>query len=118
MSGEETPPSFFPGENPLSHISLTPTETGEETGLAIDTHKHTPILRIKHSEVQAHSGSGDHLDVIQIEIERTDGPKAVGRFWIDVHFDNQGRPVLHIATNNKHGKGECTDTKKLRGSWR
>lgn len=89
-------------------------ENTEEQSTALDANKPETIFVIKHHEVEKKSGSGDHFDVCRIDIERTDGQKAVGRFWVDVHFNRQGKPVLHVATN----VGNSTNTKKLTGEWR
>ena len=72
-----------------------------------------PVLTIPHAAIAAKSGGGDHLDVMRIDIQGEDG-RSVGKFWVDVFLNKQGRPVLHIATN----VGDGTNTKRLVGSWR
>lgn len=92
-------------------INYYPAESKDEVSVAISPQT-VATITINYPEVSAKSGGGDHLDVVRIDVQGED--RTVGRFWVDVHLNNQGRPVLHIATN----VGNETRTKKLVGSWR
>ena len=94
-------------------LQFNPAETKEEQAVAVSPNKQAPIITIDHPTIEAKSGSGNHLEVVRIDIKDSDG-KSVGKFWVDATLNNQGRPVLHISTNVGNG----THTKRLVGSWR
>ena len=94
-------------------LQFIDAQTKEEQTVTLDKNEIEPILTIDHATISEKSGGGDHLDAIRIDIKGDDG-RSVGKFWVDVFLNNQGRPVLHIATNVGNG----TNTKRLVGSWR
>ena len=94
-------------------LQFIKAETKEETVVTLDAKNIEPIITIPHATISEKSGGGDHLDAVRIDIKGDDG-RSVGKFWVDVFLNNQGRPVLHIATN----VGNSTNTKQLVGSWR
>lgn len=62
----------------------------------------SPVITMTREEVEQKSGLGGGPEVVKLEVEGTDGLRAV--FWLSVKINKQGRPVATISTEPTEGK--------------
>ena len=86
--------------------------TEDRTMIDLAGNKPVPQIFLDVEEVEERSGTTTGAEVVEIQVINTDG--CIGKFWLDVRTNKQGRPVLITTTN----VGNETHTKKLTGSWR
>lgn len=93
-------------------------EIGGAKSLVVDIANHAaePVLIPNFAYVEARGGTT--TTVAKIEIENDEGLTA--RFWISIHLNKQGRPVLEVLTkgHDRDDAGPKEVAKDVTGTWK